>query len=120
MKVKLITASLKTGHCIINGKPDKRFKTGYRIMRDDYMTFSLNIRLSNPETRFMVYETIITQYGNFIVTRLNNIDGWMDLTDFRSYERGDTFEFSAEIDIMNGGYMVGEGSTYPTLKFNHK
>lgn len=116
MKVKLITARLKTGHCIIKGKPDKRFKTGYRVMPEDYMTFNLTLRLSNPETRFRMREIIITQYGNFLVTSLNNVDGWMDLTAFRSFERGDTFEFNAEIDIMSGGYMFSEGSTYSTPK----
>jgi hypothetical protein len=110
MKVKLICARLKTCHVFIKGVVDRRFKTGYRVIPEDYMGYELRLTLSNPDGHFRMAETIITQYGNHRVISVDNKNNQIDLIQFRSVERGDHFIFTPEIEILSGGYSIGEGS----------
>lgn len=112
MKVKLITISLQTGHVPEVSKADKRFKKGYRIISEGFMTYQMRMRLGNPNGQFRISENIRTSYGMFrvIATNFLPIEPEMDLLQCKMIEKGSSFEFNAEIDIMSAGYTIGEGS----------
>lgn len=120
MKVKLISAKLTTGHVAGIQKPDRRFKTGFRLIGEPYMTYSLSLRLSNPKGQFRVGEMVRTQYGNFRVVATNflPLDGEMDLISVYASMKGSDFELNAEVEIMSAGFMVSEGSDYSTPRIS--
>ncbi len=127
MKVKLITAEINCKPINIVGKPDRRFKSGWRVKPDLYVGYEIKLRLDNPLGRFRVHEIIITEYGKFLVTAIvggvlsaaNDPDRFeMVLTQCIAVERYvKPFIFNAEIDIMSGGYTVGESSTFDDKLF---
>lgn len=122
MKVKLISAKLTTGYCKGKTKPDRRFKTGVRIISEPYMYYNLTLRLTNPGGRFRVSENILTQYGAFRVVSCNflPLDGEMELRQLYATLPGHTFEFNAEIEVASAGFVCGESASYSTSNPNFK
>lgn len=109
MKVKLICARLNTRHVQVNGIIDRRFKTGYRVLPQGWLGYELSLTVSNPDGYFRKSEFIITQYGKFIVIASNAVDQTIDLRQLMTIERGDSFVFTPEIEILSAGWSVGEG-----------
>lgn len=118
MRVKLLSANLRTGYSPGNTKPDRRFKTGVRIISEPYMTYSLTLRVTNPLGRFRLGDRVRTQYGNFQVNMLNSLttDGEINLISVFAVEKGDNFEFTPELDILYMASWAAESSSIPVKR----
>lgn len=114
MKVKLITATVRTFPVMDGGKKDRRFKSGYRVMPVfSHIGYELKLRLDNPHNQFRMNEVVITPFGKFMITHTFNSEyKWIDLTQLEAIRRyNEPLVFDAEIDIASGGFMyIGEGS----------
>ncbi len=117
MKVKLIIAKVKTGFSPEVTMSDKRYKRGYRILQEAYMTYSLHLCLENPGFYFRVGDAVRTEYGLFrVVSRdLVNEEPKMNLISFHPYNTGNKFEFSHEIDVSLSVRAHIEGSSYTQI-----
>lgn len=116
MKVKLISAKLTTGHSPEKTKSDKRFKSGFRVIEEGYMTYTLGLKLGNTKGYFRVSDTVQTPYGLFRVVSCNflPVDPEMVLISVYAWSKGSEFEFTQEIDVSMAARPFSEGSSYST------
>lgn len=112
MKVKLISAKLKTGFVSEKTKTDRRFKKGYRVISKGYSTYELKLKCTNPNGGLKMANSVSTPWGQFMVVKLNflPIDGEAELIQLMACEIGNDFEFLPEFDVVLLAETFGEGS----------
>lgn len=112
MRVKLISAKLRTGFVPEKTKPDKRYKSGYRVISEGYSTYIIHLTTTNPRGELRIGQTVRAPWGNFRVVSTNflPLDGEVNMIQLQSMYQGNDFEFNAEFDLLPLAFAIGEGS----------